>query len=962
MSFLKHKNPLVVGVLILFIFFTNTTKTAAQLLVNDPPNLVVNTTTAASSATMAGLATGQTTKEFIGDSFANFVAKMILQKLTAQTVNWINSGFKGNPAFVTDPSQFFLDVGDNVASHYLSNDKDLVKLCSPFKAQVRLALVKNYIQENNNYTCTLSTIKNNYEAFTRDFSQGGWDGWFEMTQTSGGNPYNAYFAAQNQLNIEIGTQNTKYQKQLEWGNGILSYERCKKSATVGTSAQNLDGSISNDCAPWQKETVTPGSVINDQLSKALGSPWASLEAADEINEIVTALMQQLIAKVVGGVSGGLRSLSSSNTTSPGAKTFMQQVIDATDQNSQETQDFIADVYSVVPSDLGGTAPSITSGIPNFTLTPGGGGGSGGACGALMMPGATSMQLTVRRAMDAVMADTTGPDWSVETDIEKFKMAVVAQLNSQGEVAAAGWNGNCNNSANNLAIQTGPTTGEMYEIARDVRGCRDEVNPTVAESEWCRPNSGFTGPWSYISTGQTPPGFVRGSGGGGVGGVTVTPAATPVITGLTPTVNIVAGQTTIRISGTNLTGTVRFTDSNGVPYTASGSVNATKTETSAKVPAGLPGGTATVKVFLSASILSNAWTITVDGAPTSGPGLTATDATPGWRGGLAHNTNNDTWLVVSESSNGIYGRIMNNDGTAVGQSFKIDGPATTQALAPKVSYASDIQKFLVVWYDTPGNLGGTVYGRFIGATGAIEDLVSIAQDSSLSTIFNPNGILRYDSVNRQFVYVWEGSDNVYLRALDTNKVFGNIVKVTEGGTRHFSPAVAVKTDGSEYCVAYDNRSQGGVGVKRVDAILGTTGAETFATNAVATDVSIVYNSTDNKYLVTWSESGSIKGKFINSCNGADGGDITTIKTGLIMAVSAYNRSSNTYGIIGQNSTNIANGYVVLSSQGTVLRSGDVFGAGASNGNFLPVMAPNVTDGRFGASSAKDRTTTRFVSDL
>src|SRR3989344_1096611 len=165
----------------------------------------------------------QLPKEFALDTIAVIIAKIKLKKLTAQTVNWINSGFKGNPGYVSNPGQFFLDIGDSTASKFLS-DTQLNKLCSPFKAQVRLALVKNYIQEDDNFSCTLSTLKDNYDAFTNDFSVGGWDGWFEMTQTSGGNPYSVYLSAQNKLLKDIGDKKEKKEKELSQNSGFLSYK------------------------------------------------------------------------------------------------------------------------------------------------------------------------------------------------------------------------------------------------------------------------------------------------------------------------------------------------------------------------------------------------------------------------------------------------------------------------------------------------------------------------------------------------------------------------------------------------------------------------------------------------------------------------------------------------------------------------------------------------------------------
>src|SRR3989344_2102666 len=258
----------------------------------------------------------QLPKEFALDTIAVIIAKIMLKKLTAQTVNWINSGFKGNPGYVTNPGQFFLDIGDSTASKFLS-DTQLNKLCSPFKAQVRLALVKNYIQEDDNFSCTLSTLKDNYDAFTNDFSVGGCDGWFEMTQTSGGNPYSVYLSAQNKLLKDLGSETDKKEKELSQNSGFLSYKVCPKSKqmTAAEAAQanedySWDGYQAGDCLlSTDEETSTPGSTINKSLSDALGTGWKQLEAADEINEIITALVTQLIERVVGGIGSGLRGAS-----------------------------------------------------------------------------------------------------------------------------------------------------------------------------------------------------------------------------------------------------------------------------------------------------------------------------------------------------------------------------------------------------------------------------------------------------------------------------------------------------------------------------------------------------------------------------------------------------------------------------------------------------------------------------
>ena len=116
---------------------------------------------------------------------------------------------------------------------------------------------------------------------------------------------------------------------MEQGKGILSLKRCPPSGVVtqamidqtnaliamgNLKAENsaVVGKKVGDCLV-QKETVTPGTVINDQLTKALGGTWEKLGAADEISEIMTALITQLIEKTITSVQG-LRGTSEKSTT------------------------------------------------------------------------------------------------------------------------------------------------------------------------------------------------------------------------------------------------------------------------------------------------------------------------------------------------------------------------------------------------------------------------------------------------------------------------------------------------------------------------------------------------------------------------------------------------------------------------------------------------------------------------
>ena len=370
MSFLKKAKFLLVFVPILL--FTFPTKSYAffcpAFLCLDPIQDVEGGATVVTTGVSAGANTISTAlqgslwaKTFVGDALANALAKSMIRSLTAQTVKWINSGFKGNPAYVTDPANFFQNTGDQAASFVLSNNGVLSKLCSPWKAQVRLSIAKSYVDYTNpSYSCSLGQIEQNYNTFVNNFSQGGgWDTWFQVTQNSNNNPFGAYLTAETSLESHVNSNIQKYTDQINRGNGFLSYERCKpgKKTDLKNKVSNVDqnqclswdgssgkqvcteyksvdidtGLGDGECSPNDKEVVTPGSVIKDQLSNVIKSPVAQLELTNSINQVVSALMIQMVQQVVGGIGNGLKGLSESGSATSGSSygTLLEQMVAGT---------------------------------------------------------------------------------------------------------------------------------------------------------------------------------------------------------------------------------------------------------------------------------------------------------------------------------------------------------------------------------------------------------------------------------------------------------------------------------------------------------------------------------------------------------------------------------------------------------------------------------------------------------
>ena len=78
------------------------------------------------------------------DGFFHLAAKVFLRAMVRSIIQWINSGFQGAPAFVTDLRGFLVDVADEIAGEFIYQSDALRFLCSPFQLDVRIALAGTY--------------------------------------------------------------------------------------------------------------------------------------------------------------------------------------------------------------------------------------------------------------------------------------------------------------------------------------------------------------------------------------------------------------------------------------------------------------------------------------------------------------------------------------------------------------------------------------------------------------------------------------------------------------------------------------------------------------------------------------------------------------------------------------------------------------------------------------------------
>ena len=279
--------------------------------------LAVMTISPAEAAIAAQAPAGQDWVSCFMKGLVKIIAKTLLHTFVQSIVNWINSGFQGSPSFITNPEGFIADVADQTIGRVIENISPL--LCSPFRLDIRLALGLNIsLNTEDEIHCRLSDVIANvrgaYDGFvTGTIGSGNLSRWIHIAGTPQNNPYGAYIATTNRLSASIVTAQGQQIKLLDWGKGFRSWRSCEK---WGPDIKTKSGATRKGPCIKEGPIKTPGSIIQDQTSGALGTTFRELELANEIDEIVGALINQLLVKAITGV-GGLLGASKGSITSGG---------------------------------------------------------------------------------------------------------------------------------------------------------------------------------------------------------------------------------------------------------------------------------------------------------------------------------------------------------------------------------------------------------------------------------------------------------------------------------------------------------------------------------------------------------------------------------------------------------------------------------------------------------------------
>ncbi len=235
------------------------------------------------------------------------LAKNQLTSMTRSTMNWVATGFGGDPMYVRNMQSFIGSLEDRIVNEELELLQNADPNAYPYSRDFARGYYNSYTSEKNFKDSMSQTLTRHFtdgktiEDYTYDFSAGGWEAWLGLTQESQNNPIGYAIETSNHISSRQQEEVENTKQELVQGNGIFNQKKCveykilpKYHFETGQMTTEEKEHTAENCVKW--ENISPGSVIQDKISTYINSPERQLELADTINEGLNALFSALIDK------------------------------------------------------------------------------------------------------------------------------------------------------------------------------------------------------------------------------------------------------------------------------------------------------------------------------------------------------------------------------------------------------------------------------------------------------------------------------------------------------------------------------------------------------------------------------------------------------------------------------------------------------------------------------------------
>lgn len=275
-------------------------------------------------------------KEQCTDGIVRAAVLEVMDAFTQDIVNWINTGFEGEPSFIKNDGSFWKGIADQEIEGFAADigfDANLY----PFGRDYLISMITNtqsYFRQKAAYSLDRVIGHGQQDNFHSDLAVGGWVGWEALAEPQN-NPFGFELIAEQEISKRTaGTSSSsaaKIQKELDINMGFRSAKKCvepedyqkppagwslvedklkEKDMSLSVIERNQATERIRKYTCLREEVQTPGKVISDQLTNVLNAPLERLQLADEMNEDITAILDALMNQLI---QKGLTSLTTAIT-------------------------------------------------------------------------------------------------------------------------------------------------------------------------------------------------------------------------------------------------------------------------------------------------------------------------------------------------------------------------------------------------------------------------------------------------------------------------------------------------------------------------------------------------------------------------------------------------------------------------------------------------------------------------
>jgi len=182
--------------------------------------------------------------------------------------------------------------------------------------------------------------------------------------------------------------------------------------------------------------------------------------------------------------------------------------------------------------------------------------------------------------------------------------------------------------------------------------------------------------------------------------------------------------------------------------------------------------------------------------------------------------------------------------------------TNSQLAPVVAYNSINNRYLITWYDKRGGSNFDIYAQKVNADGTL-DGISFVVANTADNLKNPS--ITYNNIDNKYLIAWDNDANIYAQKVNAAGTLDDgVITVCNAANNQYKPDVAYNSSAdNEYMVVWEDERNGtysDIYAQRVNADGTLDGVNLgICTRFYGQKIpAIIYNSTDNKYLITWQD--------------------------------------------------------------------------------------------------------------